>query len=188
MINKYLYSVFTQNSFSTPSYNELPPTSSSLHTIVYKNLSQRSLQCFNHPESHKGCGHGWHWPCNTKVLCTCSNLASLFLFTFSIKYCVLPSEWKVHCIMPILKSGDKNNVANYRPISLSMYSFKVTWVHHDKVTNCKFITYSISFSQLHENWLTLVLQQMLVFLSNIYESKKVQVDVIDILSWLCQGF
>ena len=44
------------------------------------------------------------------------------------------------------------------------------------------------FLSFMKNWLTLVLQQMLVFLSNIYESIKVQVDVIDILSWLCQGF
>ena len=29
-----------------------------------------------------------------------------------------PSEWKVHLITPILKSGKSSNVANYRPISL----------------------------------------------------------------------
>ena len=38
------------------------------------------------------------------------------------------------------------------------------------------------FLSFMKNGLTLVLQQMLVFLSNIYENNKAQVDVIDILS------
>ena len=30
----------------------------------------------------------------------------------------IPFEWKVHCITPIHKSGDKSIVSNYRPIAL----------------------------------------------------------------------
>ena len=30
----------------------------------------------------------------------------------------MPSDWKLHCIVPVLKSGDNSSVQNYRPISL----------------------------------------------------------------------
>ena len=35
------------------------------------------------------------------------------------------SEWRTHCVTPIFKSGNKHNVANYRPISLLCVTSKV---------------------------------------------------------------
>jgi len=43
-------------------------------------------------------------------------LHHLFLLTLSQSY--IPEEWRTHLITPILKSGDKSKVNNYRPISL----------------------------------------------------------------------
>ena len=39
-------------------------------------------------------------------------------FCTSVGNSCIPSEWKVHCVTPIHKSGDKSIVSNYRPISL----------------------------------------------------------------------
>ena len=40
------------------------------------------------------------------------------LFITSINNGIIPTEWKIHKIVPIYKSGDKMSVKNYRPISL----------------------------------------------------------------------
>ena len=44
------------------------------------------------------------------------------LFTTSLQYFTIPSQWKIHRIIPIFKSGDKTVVSNYRPISLCTVS------------------------------------------------------------------
>ena len=41
-----------------------------------------------------------------------------YLFCLTVKYGYLPSEWKIHKIIPIFKSGNRTQVKNYRPISL----------------------------------------------------------------------
>jgi len=43
-------------------------------------------------------------------------ICHLFNLTITKRY--LPSEWKLHLITPIHKSGDRAQVNNYRPISL----------------------------------------------------------------------
>lgn len=41
------------------------------------------------------------------------------IFKVSLRYGVLPMQWKVGKIIPIHKSGDRNNPSNYRPVSLT---------------------------------------------------------------------
>ena len=41
------------------------------------------------------------------------------IFNMSISMGVLPDQWKKSLVVPIPKSGDSSNPANYRPISLS---------------------------------------------------------------------
>ena len=45
----------------------------------------------------------------------CEPVHHLFTLCFSQSY--IPPEWKIHCVTPIFKSGDKVSVKNYRPIS-----------------------------------------------------------------------
>ena len=63
--------------------------------------------------------------CATPLAQPLCHLLRYCLFT-----CNIPSEWQIHCITPIFKSGDRSNVANYiyRPISLlCMHGFKKYW-------------------------------------------------------------
>ena len=46
----------------------------------------------------------------------CSPITTLFKKCFNNS--LIPKQWKIHVITPILKGGDPANVANYRPISL----------------------------------------------------------------------
>lgn len=41
-----------------------------------------------------------------------------YLFNLSLSCCVFPQKWKEAKVVPIFKSGKKENVENYRPISL----------------------------------------------------------------------
>ena len=52
------------------------------------------------------------------------------IFNICLWYCQIPYEWKLHCIVPIFKSGDKSSIKNYRPISLLCYISKVLWEAH----------------------------------------------------------
>ena len=47
------------------------------------------------------------------------------LISLSINKHTIPSEWKCRSITPVYKSGDKSQVANYRPISLLCIISKV---------------------------------------------------------------
>lgn len=49
----------------------------------------------------------------------------LILFQNSLEKGVVPKEWKVAKIIPVFKSGDKKNVSNYRPISLTCQCCKL---------------------------------------------------------------
>ena len=42
----------------------------------------------------------------------------IHIFEISLKYCIFPSCWKVATIVPLFKSGKKDDVSNYRPVSL----------------------------------------------------------------------
>ena len=48
-----------------------------------------------------------------------------YLFILRIHHCKLHSEWLIHCITPMFKSGNKSSFKNYRPISLLCNMSKV---------------------------------------------------------------
>ena len=47
------------------------------------------------------------------------------MFNLSFKTGSIPAEWKLAHIVPIHKKGDKNNIENYRPISLTCIISKI---------------------------------------------------------------
>lgn len=58
---------------------------------------------------------------------TASSVSAILshIFNLSLSTGKVPAAWKVSRIIPIFKSGDKNNVKNYRPISLQPIISKI---------------------------------------------------------------
>ena len=65
------------------------------------------------------------------------------LFSVSLHTARIPSDWKVHKITPVFKSGNKNSVQNYRPISLlSSVSKVLEKLIYDKVLDFLYPSFS----------------------------------------------
>ena len=65
-----------------------------------------------------------------------SKSKTVHLFMTSITSGTIPSEWKLHKITAVPKSGDKTSVKNYRPISLLCITSKVLErLIYDKIIN-----------------------------------------------------
>ena len=100
-----------------------------------------------------------------------------YSFSQSIWHYSLPAEWKIHCITPIFKSGNKNSVTNYRPISLLCIISKVLErLIYNKVIACIYTSISTHQFGFMKGYSTL--QQLLIFLNSIHEHSKAQTDVI----------
>jgi len=83
-------------------------------------------------------------------------------FTKCLDQCAIPSEWAVHIIIPVHKSGEKNLVNNYRPISLLCNTSKILEkLLYDKIIS--FVSKSISLVQFGAPKGRSTLQQLLVF-------------------------
>ena len=90
------------------------------------------------------------------------------LFSISLKTQRLPSDWQLHRITPVFKSGDKASVTNYRPILLLCCISKVLeQIVYDKCID--FISNLISNSQFGFLQDRSFLQQLLLTLHSIYE-------------------
>ena len=99
------------------------------------------------------------------------------MFQKCLQQCAIPSEWATHIIIPVFKSGEKNLVSNYRPISLLCNVSKVLEkLVYDKTIN--FITESISLVQFGVPKGRSTLQQLLVFLNFVHNNHDQQVDII----------
>ena len=86
------------------------------------------------------------------------------------------NAWKIHIVVPVYKSGDKTSVKNYRPISILSNIGKVLEkIIFNKIIN--FVTDKLSLSQFGAIKGRSPLQQLLLFLDNIYSSNS-QTDVI----------
>ena len=91
------------------------------------------------------------------------------LFSVSLHTARIPSDWKVHKITPVFKSGNKNSVQNYRPISLlSSVSKVLEKLIYDKVLD--FLYPSFSTSQFGFLPGQSSLQQLLIFLNDIHNN------------------
>ena len=116
LFNLYFHSVFTKSTFQLPQLNGLGlPESFICDIIVSESNAFKILQSHDVSKA-MGCDG-----ISPKLLKQCS--LSLYrplpyLFSLSLSQSYLPLEWRTHLIKPVFKSGDKNSLKNYRPISL----------------------------------------------------------------------
>ena len=97
------------------------------------------------------------------VLKSCADVLCVpihHLFTVSLSNGYLPSEWRIHLITPIFKSGDKSSIRNYRPI-IRIIIGRVSDFVADSISTSQFGFMKGRSSQ----------QQLLVMLNEIFSNK-----------------
>ena len=178
LFNRYFFSVFTRDS-------SVPSTTASSDIEILDNISispeevyevlvsldpnkVQGIDCLS-PKLWKVCA-----PCISKPLC--------HLFTKCLLNSALPSEWLIHCITPIYKSGSRELVTNYRPISLLCIVSKVLErLVYNKVMPFLFNTFSVhQFGFLPKRCTTQQLLLVLnIILKAIYSNKGVDILYLD---------
>ena len=123
LFNEYFYSTFTpmDHSLVVPHINVLrnQDLSNVIFTpcdilIVLKNLNPT-----------KASGHDG---LDARILKECASVLAPSLtriFNYSFKLCKFPTSWKLANVIPVHKSGNLQDVKNYRPISLTCVVSKV---------------------------------------------------------------
>ena len=171
IFNDYFYSVFTQ---SSPDY--LPPSDTATVPINITISEEDVYNALINLDTTKATG-----PDNIPpiVLSKCASVLCqplCYLFSLTLKYGYLPTDWKIHKIIPIFKSGDPTLVKNYRPISLLSNTSKVLErIIYDKIIDhisCQIKPAQFGFMQ---NCSTT--QQLLLFLSNAFTTRH-QLDTV----------
>jgi len=124
-----------------------PSTNESTSTLASISITPEDVfQCLSNLDTTKVNGIDGM---SAKVLRYCAGpLTPLVyhLFVLCIESCSLPAEWRTHLIVPIHKCGSKNNIKNYRPISLLCLLSKVLekLIHQHVIT---FLSKSFSAAQ-----------------------------------------
>ena len=116
LFNSYFHSVFTKSSFCCPNPHQLPDINPKLG-----HLSNTEEEVFHSLDPSKATGCDGIGP---RLLKHCA-LALYHLFNLSISQSYIPSEWHLHLIKPLFKSGDRSLVQNYRLISLLCVTSKI---------------------------------------------------------------
>ena len=98
----------------------------SILTINYICIEEQQIyRALLSPDASKSAGIGTISPSVLKRCATPLTQPLHHLFCYCPSSCDLLSEWQIHCITSIFKSGDHSNVENYRPISLLCVVSKV---------------------------------------------------------------
>ena len=88
------------------------------NTMLYCNSSIINIDIIKHLKNKKSCGHDGIPVCIIKLL---NNMISPIL-SYIFNQCIISSKYpeslKVAKVIPLFKSGDRQNPGNYRPISL----------------------------------------------------------------------
>ena len=171
IFNDYFYSVFTQapSDFSTPGSTAIVSINISISEVnVYNTLINLDITKASGPDSIPPI-----------VLSKCVSLLCKplhYLFSLSLKYGNLPTDWKIHKIIPIFKSCDSTLVKNYRPISLLSNTSKVLKrIIYDKIID--HISWQINPAQFGFMKNHSTAQQLLLFQSNAFASRH-QLDTV----------
>ena len=159
--------MFTTSSYRLPPLDEIDTPTSVVTNITLSDSDVYSALTSLDPTKSSGTdGIG---PKLLKVGAIALYIHLHHLFKLCLSKCSIPSEWKIHRIIPLFKAGDKTSVQNYRPISLLCCVSKVLErLIFTKISD--FVTQQISPSQFvflrgHSS-----IQQLLKFLSLVIDS------------------
>ena len=164
LFNEYFKSVFTTESCILPDLDTIPCPLNYIDNIEFSEEEVfEALTCL---DPNKAMGIDM---ISTKILKYCATaFVQPFhhLFTLTLSHEMLPFDWKTHIIIPVFKSGNKNQVNNYRPISLLCITSKVL----ERLIYNKLIDHVINFiSPFQFGFLRgrSCTQQLLLFLNNV---------------------
>ena len=115
LFNEYFHSIFTRSSFQIPPVRELFTPLSNTSEIDISELDVYALKSL-HPSKSSGI--------SAEILKKCA--IALYqplhrIFSLSLSQYYIPLEWRTHLIRPIFKSGERQQVMNYRPIHYSVW-------------------------------------------------------------------
>ena len=158
----------------TLNIDTLPNISDSLSTI---NISETDVYfALSTLDPKKAVGTDKIGPMLLKSCATILTKPLHHLYSISLRYATIPHSWKIHKIIPIFKSGSRNSVKCYRPISLLSNTSKVLeYLIYNKIANK--ITDSISNAQFGFLKNHSTLQQLLLFTNDLFNST-IQIDTI----------
>jgi len=117
LFNEYFYSVLTTSNHDSPVVDSATHAAAITNidisvTEVYTALASLAIDPSKSP-GIDGIGSNI-LKLGTQALCVPLH----HLFKLCLSHCSIPSEWKIHQIIPIFKAGDRSCVNNYRSISL----------------------------------------------------------------------
>ena len=109
----------------TSSINPLSYLKSVQNSMFMPKVSENEVK--NIIMSFKNSAAGWdNFPTFVAKQCVDSYISPLtYIINRAISQGIFPSELKIARVIPIFKSGDKQNVSNYRPISILTFFAKV---------------------------------------------------------------
>lgn len=122
-----LFNSYFESVFSSPIVVALSPVYPTWEgSMPDIELSQNGiLKLINDSNENKASGPGGM---HCHVLKECCGILSLFLRVLFDKFLSsgsLPEVWKISHVLPVYKGGKRNNVENYRPISLPCVCSKI---------------------------------------------------------------
>ncbi len=145
LFNTFFRSVFKSSNIPFPNPDSLPDPKLKMDNIEITDLDVYSV--LNSLDPNKATGPDG---IPARLLKTCA--LALYqpihhIFTQCLEQSYTPTEWRIHQITPIFKSGDRGSVTNYRPISLLCCISKVLEkIIHSK--SSEFVTKSIIYHHL----------------------------------------
>jgi len=159
LFNSYFYSVFSNS--SSPSFVDI--LSESPHPLNSIEFTEEVYHALTTLDPDKALGiDTTHLEFYKPVLQLFENLFTIYSHYCLYSYGHIPTEWKIHKIIPLFKAGDPSSVKNYRPISfLSNTSKVLEHLVYNKIIN--YVSNIIGPSQFGFTEKSSTLQQMLVF-------------------------
>ena len=125
LFNNFFYSVFSVGNFVLTENVDYIDTSVKQHLVSINVSEEEVLETLKSLDPDKSSGADAIGPGVLKK-CAYSLCRPLHhLFATSLSNHNIPSEWRIHVITPVHKSGDKSLVNNYRPISLLSNTSKI---------------------------------------------------------------